>query len=61
MSWWKKAGLLKKKVKRRQQKGRKPVHLLFAKEYKYTIGIDIGGTTTEIAIMDLENLFCTVK
>ncbi|WP_312093535.1 ROK family transcriptional regulator [Niallia sp.] len=37
--------------------GRKPVHLLFDKEYKYTIGIDIGGTTTEIAIMDLDGAF----
>lgn len=37
--------------------GRKPVHLLFAKEYKYTIGIDIGGTTTEMAIMDLDGEF----
>ncbi|MEM5591236.1 ROK family protein [Niallia circulans] len=30
---------------------------MFAKEYKYTIGIDIGGTTTEIAIMDLDGKF----
>lgn len=34
--------------------GRKPVQLFFNKEYKYTIGMDIGGTSTEIAIMDLD-------
>lgn len=34
--------------------GRKPVHLFFNKAYKYTIGMDIGGTSTEIAIMDLD-------
>ncbi|WP_169891112.1 ROK family transcriptional regulator [Litchfieldia alkalitelluris] len=34
--------------------GRKPVHLFFNKVCKYTIGVDIGGTHTEIAIMNLE-------
>jgi glucokinase len=37
--------------------GRKPFHLLFNQEAQYIIGIDIGGTLVEMAIMDLEGEF----
>ncbi|GAA0340536.1 ROK family glucokinase [Bacillus carboniphilus] len=34
--------------------GRKPFHLTFNKQYKHLIGIDIGGTYTELALLNLE-------
>jgi glucokinase len=37
--------------------GRKPFKLLFNKEARYVIGVDIGGTLTEIAVMNLEGDF----
>jgi glucokinase len=33
--------------------GRRPIHLFFNKEVKKVIGVDIGGTSTEIAVMNL--------
>jgi len=44
----------KESKKAAKRGGRKPVHLVFDKQFKYTIGIDIGGTSTELAIMDLD-------
>lgn len=37
--------------------GRKPFYLHFNQEVQYVIGIDIGGTLVELAIMDLEGEF----
>ncbi|MFK4996903.1 MarR family transcriptional regulator [Bacillus sp. N9] len=33
--------------------GRKPFHIYFNSNAKYIVGVDIGGTTIEIAIMNL--------
>lgn len=33
--------------------GRKPIHLEFNAKVKYLIGVDIGGTNTEVGIFDL--------
>lgn len=37
--------------------GRRPVHLNFNKNAKFIIGVDIGGTLTEIALMNLQGEF----
>lgn len=41
--------------------GRKPYHLYFNRNAKYIVGIDIGGTSTDVGIMNLEGELVSLK
>lgn len=41
--------------------GRKPYHLYFNRNAKYIVGIDIGGTSTDVGVMNLEGELVSLK